>query len=333
MIQIGVIGGGLGARCIIPKFREIEDCEVVAFMSGHYSNTKQLAQKYGIKYPCQTIEEMCSIPLDLICIASPPQFHYEQASKILQKNINVLCEKPFAMTARDTNQLIDCSGVKAKCFIDLELRFNPYFQYIKHNISKIGKIYNIKMSFESDLFLNEWIKTSWLYNEQKGGGIRLSIMPHFLDLLLYWLDFNCISLKGYMMSPISNNGTSEFCQVQMLLEDKILVELSASAIVRGPKFLEIKLLGERGILSFDLLNGLNLNHQSIDIALPSFYKKEESIFRSSFGCYARKIVSVLKGDEADMQFFTSFDEIKRIHQFVEDIQESATSGSEIKYYK
>ena len=48
MIRIGVIGGGLGTRCIIPKFREIENCQVEALMSGHYSNAQHLAKIYGI---------------------------------------------------------------------------------------------------------------------------------------------------------------------------------------------------------------------------------------------------------------------------------------------
>ena len=56
MIRIGVIGGGLGTRCIIPKFREIENCQVEALMSGHYSNAQHLATIYGIKYPCKNLD-------------------------------------------------------------------------------------------------------------------------------------------------------------------------------------------------------------------------------------------------------------------------------------
>lgn len=332
MIRIGVIGGGLGTRCIIPKFREIENCQVEALMSGHYSNAQHLAKIYGIKYPCKNLDEMCSIPLDLICIASPPQFHYEQAIKIASHNINILCEKPFALTIPETNRLIDhFYNSKSKCFIDLELRFNPYFQYIKHHISEIGEIYNIKMHFESDLFLNKSIKNSWQFNEEEGGGIRLSIMPHFLDLLLYWIEANCISIRAHTISPVSKTITSEFCQVQMLFENNLLVELSASAIVPGPKTLIVELLGENGKFYFNTTNGLLFNNKIVDITLPQFYKNSESIFRSSFGCYARQLVSILETKEVIPESFTFLDDIKKIHQFLADIEKSAFYKTDIKY--
>lgn len=331
MLKIGVIGGGLGLRCIIPKFKEIDGVTVFAFLSGNYKKTKIIGKENNIQYICRNIEEMCRLPVDLICIASPTKFHYEQVNYILSKNINILCEKPLAISKEEIDKLISkFKGTQSLCLIDLELRFNPYFQKIKELIKSIGQIYHVEMRFESDLYLNENVRNSWAYDAESGGGIRLAIMPHFLDLLFYWINADCVSLRGYLTAVSNEKNLSDFCLVHMQLDKDITVCLSASALVKDEKRMEIEVLGTHGKITFDLLNGLRLNQKIVDVELPNFYNCEESIFRSSFGCYARKIVSILN-NKARADELTSVKEMVKIHKLLNDIKISANSGHEIVY--
>ena len=69
IVRIGIIGGGLGIRCLLPKFNEISGVRVVAFLSSSYQRTLEISQKFEIKYPCRDIEDMSNMSLDLVCVA------------------------------------------------------------------------------------------------------------------------------------------------------------------------------------------------------------------------------------------------------------------------
>ena len=333
MIRVGVIGGGLGLRCLIPKFNEIPEVTVVAFMSGHYRKALEEAHRYHIRYVCRNIEEMCELPLDLICVASPTEFHYEQISYIVKKNRNILCEKPLALTLEESNQIIDLfKSTQNIALIDLELRFHPYFAKIKELLMKSGRVYHIDIFFHSNIYQKEEIQNSWNYSVEKGGGIRLAMMPHLLDLLFFWIDKDCISMRSYLAAVANHSNVSDFCYTSLELEDGITASLSASAVVEGDKNIEIRILTSEGMIEFDLQSGLQINKNPVDVPLPDFFNSEESFFRSSFACYARAISQMLKcrGTQFDI---TTEDQMKKIHVILNDIKLSANTGKEIKYQK
>ena len=88
--------------------------------------------------------------------------HYWQASAIIAKNINVLCEKPLCLDLLDTDRLLkDAELADSFLYIDLELRFNPYFQKIKELINTIGDVYYVDMFFQSSLYLEDKVKGTW----------------------------------------------------------------------------------------------------------------------------------------------------------------------------
>ena len=174
IVRIGIIGGGLGIRCLLPKFNEISGVSVIAFLSSSYQRTLEISQKYEIKYPCRDIEDMSNMSLDLVCVASPSKEHYWQAEYLIGKNIHVLCEKPLCLVQSDIDKLLNKAKMSSSnLFIDLELRYNPFFKKIKELIKFIGKVYYVDMFFQSSLYLTQNIKNTWNYSEKEGGGIGL----------------------------------------------------------------------------------------------------------------------------------------------------------------
>ena len=330
-VRVCIIGGGLGIRCLLPKFREIPSVEVVGFLTSDYNKAVKLSENYGIAYPCHNLKEICNLKPDLVCVASPNKEHYWQASAIIAKNINVLCEKPLCLDLLDTDRLLkDAELADSFLYIDLELRFNPYFQKIKELINTIGDVYYVDMFFQSSLYLEDKVKGTWNCTEEAGGGIRTAILPHFLDLLFFWLNKQCCSLRGKLYSPHNKIGASEFCNVSMYLEDNISVNLTATAILEGDKELNIIVIGELGKIEFDLKNMLRIDGKHVSVELPDYYSEGESIFRSSFACYARKLVNAIR-ERRPVENHTTAVQIHEIHRLLEDIKFSSKCGREIIY--
>lgn len=333
MINIGVIGGGLGLRCIIPKLCEIKDVNIMAFMTRSIEKAEVEGRKWNISYICKNIEEMCALPLDLICIASPTKHHYEQARYILSKKINILCEKPLGMNLVETEKMLKLfERSKQNIFIDLELRFNPYFIKMKEILKKSGEIYHIDMFFHSGLYKDTFVRNSWNYSPDEGGGIRMAIMPHFLDLLFFWINKECVSLRSYLNAVTNDNNVCDFCLALLEFEGGLTASLSASAVVDGNKDIVIRVLTTSGIIEFDLTNELQINKTKIEVNLPDYYDSTESIFKSSFGCYARNIIDVLMQKELKANF-TSLEDMRKIHLLLNDIKVSANTGHQMTYKK
>ncbi len=147
----------------------------------------------------------------------------------------------------------------------------------------------------------------------------MAILPHFLDLLYFWLDKECTSLRGRLYNAHEREGVSEFCNVSLFLEDDITVNLAATAIIEGDKELDITIIGEHGKIEFDLQHKLRLDRKDVPVDLPEYYVDEESIFRSSFACYAHILIDAIrKGKVIDS--FTTEKQIRGIHRLLEDIK-------------
>ncbi len=333
-VNVGIIGAGLGLRCIFPKFKDIANVNVAGILASSYSHTLEIAGRYKLPNACRSVEEMCEIPgIDLICVASPTKYHFEQASYVIESNIHILCEKPLCLNFGQTQRLVKLfEGTEKICLIDLELRFNPYFKKVKDLVNcTLGRIYFIQMHFQSSLYRDDSIKNTWNLDGSMGGGIRLAIFPHLLDLLFFWLgDKECISLKGFMSSLNASDKISDFCSAGLSFENDISVHLSASAVGFGDKAFSIIIMGENGTVTFDLDKKLFFNNNAVCVGVPDYYNESESIFRSSFGCYARSIIDAIRHDKMDASFTTG-KEILRLHRLLDDIRLSANSGREIVY--
>ena len=218
--------------------------------------------------------------------------------------------------------------VNSRLFIDLELRYNPYFKKIKELLSSIGHIYYVEMFFQSSLYLKNEIRNSWNYDEKVGGGIIMAIFPHFLDLLLYWFNPQCHSIRSKSLNLHNEHGSSEFCTVSLYMKNNITVSLTATAILEGNKELNIIIIGTQGKIEFNLESLLLLNGENIPVCLPDYYLTEDSIFRSSFACYAHELVNAIK-EQRSPKNYTTATQIHTIHKLLEDIKLSSQYKKEI----
>lgn len=102
MIKVGQIGNGKFGKKILSKLDQINDVEVQWVCDSR-------AQWWLDSYE----------NVDWVIIATPNEFHYEQAKHFLQKGINVFCEKPGTLSGISLDNLISIShSFGAKLYID-----------------------------------------------------------------------------------------------------------------------------------------------------------------------------------------------------------------------
>ena len=107
-IKWTIIGaGGIADRRAIPALLEDPRNEIVAVMDRVNSVAAAVAEKYSVAKWFDNEEKMLSeIECDAVYIATPVFCHYKQAMLALKYGRHTFIEKPIAMNAEESRELI-----------------------------------------------------------------------------------------------------------------------------------------------------------------------------------------------------------------------------------
>ena len=84
------------------------DCEIVALCDREPLMAKQLGQRFGIAKCFSDLKEMLeTVSPDVVHITTPPRSHFSLAKQCLESGSHVYLEKPFTVTASETESLIE----------------------------------------------------------------------------------------------------------------------------------------------------------------------------------------------------------------------------------
>ena len=188
--SIGIIGVGFGAQVHVPGFRS-EGWEVAAICSRTREKAQKAADEAGIaSVYTDPMELIRRDDLAAIAIITPPGAHHRLSIMALDAGKHVLCEKPFAMDAKQAEEMraaADKSGRTA--MIAHEFRHTPQRAYIRQLLADgyIGKFQLCTM----ELFLDRYVSPeprplSWNAYKSEGGGLLGALGSHYIDALRFW---------------------------------------------------------------------------------------------------------------------------------------------------
>ena len=111
-------------------------------------------------FHAQLVDSMISGErVDYVTICSPNYMHLTHIKLVLQFGINVICEKPLALTEDETMKFRNTSGLRCESFVVLQLRLHPaiveskrVFQVIRRCRSGEVALCNLR---------GQWYDRSW----------------------------------------------------------------------------------------------------------------------------------------------------------------------------
>lgn len=113
MIHFGILGAGDIAHTIAFTISQMKDVNMYAIASRSMEKAMQYKEKYGMEKAYDSYEELAKdSEIDVIYIATPHSFHYEQAKMCLEHGKHVLCEKAFTANEAQAKELICLSEEK-----------------------------------------------------------------------------------------------------------------------------------------------------------------------------------------------------------------------------
>src|SRR6266851_5013973 len=186
-INIGIIGTGIGLQMHLPAFRLTGKANIVGVAGKNQYRAEEFASNFGIPKAFGDYRKLCDLPeVDLICATAPTLYHYEHVLYAVQQGKHVLAEKPLALSMRETEELsVAVREIPQITLVNHQLRFNPYMRKIRDfiRLGAIGRPYFIRIHKHTSNYVDQDQHWSWLFNEKMGGGIRLAVVSHLIDLL------------------------------------------------------------------------------------------------------------------------------------------------------
>lgn len=354
MINIGIIGTGVGIRTYLKTFRKLNNVNVLAISGSSKERAEKFAKENGISIACKNYRELIDLEeVDLVCITAPNRYHFEYAKYCINSNKNMILEKPATMDVEEAKELKRYIYNSNKInIINRQLRFNPYLLKVKEIIKSgaLGRIYYINMHQQSTGFSNKDMKWIWSLEKESGGGVRLAMGSHLVDLIRFWLNKKVLTVKGnmdvvipkrkYFDGEFNDVTACSFFSSNLNLEDNITVNLSATCSAIGKNEFNFQIYGQNGELHFDLENklyGYFIDSKGVkkEIVVDGVTDEEKenkvSIFSGSFIYYAKPIVYAIENkDITILENASNIDDAVENQIILDAIKESAITGEIVK---
>ena len=150
-MKIGIIGAGGIARHMAKTLNQMQGVTCYAIASRTLEKAQEFAKIHQIENAYGSYEELVKDEqVDLVYIATPHNYHYEQALLCLEHNKPVLCEKAFMLNAKQAKEVI-CKAEEKNVFVAEAIwtRYLPSRTLVQEVIDsgEIGEITTITANF------------------------------------------------------------------------------------------------------------------------------------------------------------------------------------------
>ena len=217
--------------------------------------------------------------IDVAIIATPHHSHVNLGKEALENDINVIIEKPLAVTAKQCREFIEFSKkYDAKFGIMLNQRTNPAFIKLKKMImsGELGKIHRYQWT------ITDWFRTNYYYNisdwratwKGEGGGVLMNQSIHQLDL--------CQWLFGMPDSVITDMQLGHFHNIEV--EDEVTSILKYKDGMKGifstttgetPGVNRLEIASDYGLIIYE---NNYLTWKKLSETSTSFIKNSQTLF-------------------------------------------------------
>lgn len=175
-IRWGILGTGTIAHKFASDLKRVENAELIAVGSRSLQSAEVFSKEFSIPLSFGSYEELAACDeIDIVYIATPNNLHHPNASLCLNYGKAVLCEKPFALNAKQASEMIGLARRKNVFLMDaLWTKFLPHYQKMIEMV-KSGELGEIKMVRANFGFQSNAQPNSRLLNPELGGGSLMDI--------------------------------------------------------------------------------------------------------------------------------------------------------------
>lgn len=188
-VRFGIVGtGAITRQAHLPVMAGDPRVAVTALCDRNRGNATLAARESGLDAMITTDLAVFAGKVDAAIVAVPPRFHAPIAIQLMEMGIDVLCEKPLAITVADGRKMAEAADRTGRVLaVALMMRFFPHNQWLSDLVAdgEVGEVREVIVEEGAPL---NWpmAGNSYFDRNATGGGVLFDSGVHFLDRVL-WL--------------------------------------------------------------------------------------------------------------------------------------------------
>lgn len=349
-IGVGVIGTGFARSTQLPAFRACEGARLVAVASGRRENAEAAAREFRIEHVADDWRGVVEREdVDLVSIVTPPSTHAEMALAALAAGKAVLCEKPMAMSASETERMRDAARAGGSlALVDHELRFLPARRRMRELIEagEVGPVRHAKFLFRADSRSDPARPWNWWSDVRAGGGALGAIGSHAVDTLHWLLGARVSHVSAELTTHVRERPDEAGAPRPVTTDDESLMLLhlsggraeratglvSLSMVEAGSAAHTVEVFGPDGALKIEggelwrARPGGRAWQRVETESAPLAEGMHDNEWSRGFTVFAREIVAALREGRAAVEGAATFDDGHQIQLVLDAARNAHESG-------
>jgi len=200
LVGTGVRGVSFWGRRLVQQYPEL--LEFVGLCDINPGRVAY-AKKY-MEVDCPTFtdfdEMLDQTRPDLVIVTTKDSTHHEFVIKALDRDIDVLTEKPLTTDERKCQEILDAERRSGKnVIVGFNYRWSPYMTKIKELIAEgaIGDLVSVDFHWMLNTSHGASYFRRWHGERQSGGTLLVHKATHHFDLLNWWIDSDPAEVFAY----------------------------------------------------------------------------------------------------------------------------------------
>lgn len=228
--RIGLIGCGAIYKMHAGAICESDNLEIAAICDIDFEKAEKEAEKHSCLAFSDYKKMIEECELDSVHILTPHYLHAEMAIYALKHGVNVLTEKPMAISYSDAAEMVNTAKETKKTLgVVFQNRYNTANHAVKEELESgnLGKIlgasfnvfwYRNKEYYESGAWRGKW--------DTEGGGVLINQSIHTLDITNWLINSEVESVSASMANRSLKGVIEVEDEVSGLIKYKNGVSLS-----------------------------------------------------------------------------------------------------------
>jgi predicted dehydrogenase len=296
-LRLAVVGAGAIAQVAhIPVLAKMRGASLVALCDNDGAKARALAERFEVPNVFTDLEELLDSELaDAVVIATPNHLHEPHALSALKAGVDVLCERPLALTARGAERVLAASQKSGrKVVVGNNHRFRSDVQALQRFIAngELGQILAVRTGTYSPQPPEGWRKR----RAEAGGGAFVEHGLTAVDLAMWLANYpEPERVAAFMTRGRGANAVDDTMLVGLELADlSIGVDVSWAYVGdRERSWFEVMLTRGSARLA-PLRVAKALNGRVVDVS-PSGAAARESAFLQSYRAQLTHFVAIVTG--------------------------------------
>lgn len=241
-IRWGILGTGNISRQFAAGLSVLSDAELVAVGSRRQQTADAFGDSFNVPHRHATYEALANDPdVDAVYVGTPHHLHYENTLMCLEAGKAVLCEKPFAINAIQTQEMIEAARSRDLFLMEaMWTRFMPVMTHIRELLAD-GTLGEVRMISADFGFRTELNPESRLFRPEMGGGglLDVGVYPVSLASMVFGAPARIAT-----MAHLGETGVDEQAAIILSYEQGQLATLMSA--IRTDTHNEAILIGTEG---------------------------------------------------------------------------------------